>query len=269
MAVLQDTARLPRVGLRKFARIFGILLIAAGLLMGIWVLVVWQWKDPFTSIYTWWEQRHLVSKYDERVHEFRTSAPAPAREPEPRRRPSARCWRDSEALPPPTQQGEAIGRLEVPRLGLNMIVVDGTDADSLSKGPGLDRRTFMPGEGKLSYVAGHRTTYLAPFANIDSLRAGDPVTFSLPYGEFHYRITGHAIVPADDLSRLKLPELRAARVAGVPPALLRDAALHRVRPAAIGDAPERAHVSTLAVATIRGFLSPDCRCRERGPGQNG
>ena len=202
MAVLQDTARLPRVGLRKFARVFGILLIAAGLLMGIWVLVVWQWKDPFTSIYTWWEQRHLVSKYDERVHEYRTSAPArhegasPAAVREMLAR-TAKRYRQT------TRQGEAIGRLEVPRLGLNMIVVDGTDTDSLSKGPGLDRRTFMPGEGKLSYVAGHRTTYLAPFANIDSLRAGDPVTFSLPYGEFHYRITGHAIVPADDLSRLK------------------------------------------------------------------
>lgn len=204
MAVLQDTARLPRVGLRKFARIFGILLIAAGLLMGIWVLVVWQWKDPFTSIYTWWEQRHLVSKYDERVHEFRTSAPAPREgagaSPAAVREMLARTAKRYRRT---TQQGEAIGRLEVPRLGLNMIVVDGTDADSLSKGPGLDRRTFMPGEGKLSYVAGHRTTYLAPFANIDSLRAGDPVTFSLPYGEFHYRITGHAIVPADDLSRLK------------------------------------------------------------------
>jgi sortase A len=202
VAVLQDAARLPRVGLRKFTRVLGIVLIAAGLLTGIWVLVVWQWKDPFTSIYTWWEQRHLVSNYDERVHEYRTSAPPPREGASPAAvrevlaRAAARYRRT-------TQRGDALGRLEVPRLGLNMIVVDGTDADSLSKGPGLDRRTFMPGEGKLSYVAGHRTTYLAPFANIDSLRAGDPLTFSLPYGVFHYRITGHVIVPADDLSRLR------------------------------------------------------------------
>ena len=202
MAVLQDAARLPRVRLRKFARILGVLLIAAGLLMGVWVLVVWQWKDPFTSIYTWWEQRHLVSTYDERIHEYRTSAPAPRKGASPAavREMLARAAKRYRRT---TQQGEAIGRLQVPRLGLNIIVVDGTDVDSLSKGPGLDRRTFMPGEGKLSYIAGHRTTYLAPFANIDSLRAGDPLTFSLPYGDFHYRITGHAIVPADDLSRLK------------------------------------------------------------------
>ena len=202
MAVLQDTARLPRVGLRKFARIFGILLIAAGLLMGIWVLVVWQWKDPFTSIYTWWEQRHLVSKYDERVRSYRTTAPTPPGvrvSPEAIRRTLAR---QAKAYRLASHPGEAIGRLQVPRLGLNIIVVNGTDEGSLAKGPGRDLHTFMPGEGKLTYVAGHRTTYLAPFADIDTLRKGDPVTFSLPYGVFHYRITGHVIVPADDLSRL-------------------------------------------------------------------
>ena len=60
----------------------------------------------------------------------------------------------------------AIARLEVPRLGLDMVVVDGTDGDTLRKGPARDRRTFMPGQGELVYVAGHRTTYGAPFAEI-------------------------------------------------------------------------------------------------------
>jgi LPXTG-site transpeptidase (sortase) family protein len=55
----------------------------------------------------------------------------------------------------------------------------------------------------LIYIAGHRTTYLAPFAHIDSLRRGDSVTLELPYATFVYQITGHVIVPADDVARLK------------------------------------------------------------------
>ena len=84
-----------------------------------------------------------------------------------------------------------------------MILVNGTDHDTLMKGPGRDLRTFMPGEGKLVYVAGHRTTYLAPFSHIDRLRRGDSVTVKLPYATFRYRITGHRIVPADDLDVLR------------------------------------------------------------------
>ena len=199
MAVARSAARVPRAGLRKFARIIGVALIVAGLLLGVWVLLVWQWKDPFTSIYTWWEQRHLVQRYDDRVHQFQARAPKTGLTPADVRRLLAREAREYRLA---SRRGEAIARIKVPRLGLNMIVVNGTDASSLSRGPGRDLRTFMPGEGKLVYIAGHRTTYLAPFANIDSLRKGDPVTLSLPYGEFHYRITGHVVVPADELSRL-------------------------------------------------------------------
>ena len=91
----------------------------------------------------------------------------------------------------------------MPRLGLNMILVNGTDHETLQKGPGRDLRTFMPGEGKLIYIAGHRTTYLAPFSHIDSLRPGDPVTLELPYATFVYRVVSHRIVASNDLSVLE------------------------------------------------------------------
>jgi sortase A len=61
----------------------------------------------------------------------------------------------------------------------------------------------MPGEGELVYIAGHRTTYGAPFSRIDRLRKGDRVTVELPYGTYAYVITGHRIVPANDLSVLR------------------------------------------------------------------
>jgi sortase A len=90
-------------------------------------------------------------------------------------------------------------------MGIDMVLVNGTDHETLKEGPGRDLRTFMPGENRLVYVAGHRTTYLAPFSHIDALRKGDPVTLEMPYATFQYRVTGSRIVPADDLSVLRSP----------------------------------------------------------------
>jgi sortase A len=61
----------------------------------------------------------------------------------------------------------------------------------------------MPGEGQLVYIAGHRTTYLAPFAHIERMRAGDPVTIELPYATFIYRVFTKKIVQADDMAALR------------------------------------------------------------------
>src|SRR5581483_11686415 len=71
------------------------------------------------------------------------------------------------------REGHPLGRIRIPRLGLNMLLVTGTTESSLEKGPGWYTRSYLPGEHQLMYVAGHRTTYLAPFAHIDSLRPGD------------------------------------------------------------------------------------------------
>jgi sortase A len=90
-------------------------------------------------------------------------------------------------------------------MGIDMVLVNGTDHDTLKKGPGRDLRSAMPGEGRLVYIAGHRTTYLAPFSHIDSLRNGDPVTLRMPYATFVYSVTGHRVVSANDLSVLKSP----------------------------------------------------------------
>jgi sortase A len=185
---------------RRGARWLGALLIVAGVLGVAWVLVVWLWQDPFTSIYTRIEQHKLASRYEQEVKRY-VPPPAPpgTTVPQEERLIAAAARRYRLA----TKEGEAIGRIRVPALGLNMILVDGTDHDSLTKGPGRDLRTYMPGEHQLVYVAGHRTTYLAPFANIDRLEPGDRVTIEVPYATFVYRITGHEIVPATDLSRLR------------------------------------------------------------------
>ena len=90
-------------------------------------------------------------------------------------------------------------------MGINMILVDGTDHETLKKGPGRDLRTFMPGQNRLVYIAGHRTTYLAPFSHIDLMRKGDRITLQVPYGTFIYRVNGDRVVPADDTAVLRSP----------------------------------------------------------------
>ena len=187
--------------MRRIVRIAGTTLVVAGVLMLIWVVVVWRWQDPFTAAYTHWKQHQLARSYDHRFVAYRPS-PTPRTTISPALAAQvlgkeARRYRLS------SHRGQAIGRIRVPRLGLNMIVVNGTDATSLEKGPGRDLRTYMPGEGQLIYIAGHRTTYLAPFAHIDSLRPGDVITLEVPYGTFRYRVFRHVVVPADDLAALR------------------------------------------------------------------
>ena len=187
--------------MRRVLRITGTALVVAGALALIWVGVVWRWQDPFTALYTHWKQHQLAKSYERRFASYRPlrrldqSATAAAT--------LRSISREARRYRLESRRGEAIGRIVVPRLGLNMILVNGTDHDSLKKGPGRDLRTYMPGEGQLIYIAGHRTTYLAPFAHIDKLRSGDWVTLAVPYGTFKYRIFRHVIVTSDDLAVLR------------------------------------------------------------------
>ncbi len=186
--------------MRRRVRIFGTVLAVTGALTLVWTLVVWQWQDPFTALYTKWKQHELTSQYDKRARSFQASISSASLAAERKSiAREAKRYRES------SKRGQAIGRLRVPRMGLNMIFVNGTDHDTLTKGPGRDLRTFMPGENKLVYVAGHRTTFLAPFSHIDSLRKGDRVTIVVPYGTFIYSVTHHRIVVSTDLSVLQSP----------------------------------------------------------------
>lgn len=183
----------------KLVRRLGWVFTAAGLVLLAWGFTTWRWGDPVTSLYTRWEQRQLASEYERLAagHRLRAGRRAETGPSPGEIRRAARRLRASVGV------GQPIGRLEVDRLGLSMVVVNGTDAGSLRKGPGRDPRTFLPGEGRLVYIAGHRTTFGAPFAHIERLRPGDRVVLELPYGRFVYVVTSSVIVPADDLARLR------------------------------------------------------------------
>jgi sortase A len=185
---------------RRSVHLLGTLLAVAGALTLLWALLVWQWQDPFTALYTKWKQHQLASQYDKRTKLFTTTISGPTVAAE-----RASIAREAKRYRLNSKRGQVIGRLRVPRMGVNMLLVNGTDHDTLKKGPGRDGRTFMPGENRLVYIAGHRTTYLAPFSHIDRLRTGDRVTIEVPYGTFIYAVTRHRIVKSTDLSVLRSP----------------------------------------------------------------
>jgi sortase A len=193
---------------RVLARWLGASLMVAGLLMLAWSLVVWQWNDPLTGLYTRWEQRHLARDYEALVraeHSRYAASAAPASKGESAAETARRIAREARSLRRRVTEGSAVGRIAIPRLGLRMVMVDGTTSGALRKGPGVHRQTFMPGEGQLVYIAGHRTTYRAPFAHIDRLRPGDRVSIAMPYAAIEYAVTGHVIVDDEDLSVLRSP----------------------------------------------------------------
>jgi sortase A len=185
---------------RRPLRLIGTVLIAAGVLTLAWVVVVWRWQDPFTAIQTYISQRHLHTSYDRRSVTFRRTLPPPAKD-------AAGAWREAaaaaRAYDRTLKTGGPVGRLRIGRLGLDIYVVEGTDHESLTKGPGHYTGSGLPGQGRLIYVAGHRTTYLAPFAHINDIRNGDYMTLEVPYGTFEYRAVRHYIVPSNDLTVLR------------------------------------------------------------------
>jgi sortase A len=174
--------------MRRLLRWLGTLLIVGGVGLLAWALVVWRWEDPFTSLYTSYEQRELSSVLHDRFVTFGPPSDAAA---------DARRYRRE------SKGGGAIGRLDVPRLDLRMVLLYGVGPETLKRGPGVHPRTFFPGQNRLVYIAGHRTTYGAPFAKIDSMRKGDLIRVEMPYGTFTYTVTRHRIVAATNLSVLR------------------------------------------------------------------
>ncbi len=99
--------------------------------------------------------------------------------------------------------GDAIGKLVIPAIGVSEYVVEGTDTANLRKGPGHYPETPMPGERGTVAIAGHRTTYGAPFRDINKLRPGQVIALDMPYGRFVYRVERVKIVDDQDLSVLE------------------------------------------------------------------
>jgi len=101
-----------------------------------------------------------------------------------------------ETAPPiePVAEGEAVARIQIPKIGVDKTVVEGVSLPDLKKGPGHFPETPLPGQEGNAAIAGHRTTYGAPFGRIDEIGPGDEVIVQTVQGEFRYVFSEQLIV---------------------------------------------------------------------------
>ena len=163
--------------LRTTLAVVGRLLLAAGILLGLFVAYL-LWGTNLTEAHS---QNALA-------HQFRTST----------QEAKSGGTAASTALVLP---GFAIGIIQIPKIGVEKYLVEGTGESDLQKGPGHYPGTPLPGQPGNVAIAGHRTTYGAPFYNLDALRPGDPVRITTLSGTIYtYDVTGSQVVSPNDVT---------------------------------------------------------------------
>jgi sortase A len=177
-----------------------VLIIAGALMLGDAGLTV-AWQEPVSALYARLVQGGLSDDL-RRLELARPSGVdlAALRSLEGQRTRMAFLAR---TLRRSAKRGAAVGRIRIPRIGVSIVVVNGTDATSLRKGPGVYDEAPFPGAPGTVAIAGHRTTYLAPFRHVDRLRAGDDIVLEMPYGRFVYRVERTRIVDPSEVSVVK------------------------------------------------------------------
>ena len=98
------------------------------------------------------------------------------------------------SVAPPTPTGEAVAIIRIPKIGVEKAVVEGVGVNALKQGPGHYPTTPLPGQPGNAAIAGHRTTYGAPFYRTDELEAGDLIQVTTRQGEFTYKVRDRKIV---------------------------------------------------------------------------
>ena len=180
--------------------ILSVTLITAGLVLLADVVATLLWEEPVSSLYASVKQHDASGQLDQLEREFPTPADTRAanRVHGSRRQVEVLARRFSGQV----EDGQAIGRIVVPSIGLDIAVVQGTTTSDLQKGPGHYPSTPLPGEPGAAAIAGHRTTYLAPFRNIDSLHGGNVIKLEMPYGTLDYRVQDTKVVEPTDFAIL-------------------------------------------------------------------
>jgi sortase A len=186
-----------RLAARRGWRVLSVVLILVGALVLLDAGVTLVWQEPFSALYAKLRQDHLSGTL--RAAERATPTPVEQRAlaslPDERRR---IAFLASE-LERHAGDGSAVGRIVIPRIGASYVVVKGTDTSDLESGPGIYSETNFPGVAGTTAIAGHRTTYLAPFRHVDALRKGSRIMLNMPYAHFTYTVTGERVVAPTDV----------------------------------------------------------------------
>jgi sortase A len=183
---------------RRALRVFSSVLIVAGAIVLSDAVATLLWQEPVSAVYAHFQQGELGNQLVEL--EQAPLAPAEKRAlakiPDPTRRLAFRA----RALKRRLEPGDPMGRIVIPAISASDVFVQGTGASDLRKGPGHYPATPLPGEHGTVAIAGHRTTYGAPFRNVDKLDPGDRIELRMPYARFIYRVERTKIVPPTELS---------------------------------------------------------------------
>jgi sortase A len=173
-------------------RILSVTLITAGLVVLADVATTLAWKEPVSTIYGSIQQ----GKAEDELADLESRFPARADLRKVARVPGIRQKVEilADLFAKRVQTGEAIGRIQMGSIDVDVVAVQGTDTASLQKGPGHYPDTPFPGQGGTTALAGHRTTYLAPFRHLDQLEPGDEVHINMPYANFAYRVQKTKVV---------------------------------------------------------------------------
>ena len=170
-----------RTGWRLVVHWFGMacLMLAAGLAGYV------GWSLWGTGLHTAQAQERLRTEFREEVAAVAEDPVDPAQAPE--------------RLP----LGQAYAQLEIPAIDVNFMVVQGTGYEDLKDGPGHYPDTADPWDeqGRVG-IAGHRTTYQAPFINLDDLAVGDAITLRTKYGMYRYEVGNVFVIPSAGSGRV-------------------------------------------------------------------
>jgi sortase A len=167
-------------------------LMISGLLLVVDAAVTLIWQEPVTAVIALIQR----SQIDKRYLSFQSAPLSPVEQhaivtlPKPQDRIAYLARREQHQV----GTGDAIGHISIPKIGAGYTVVQGTDEASLEKGPGHYPGTAFPGLGQTVAIAGHRTTYLAPFRHLDALKPGDRIVLKMPYAVFTYAVQYRRIV---------------------------------------------------------------------------
>ncbi|HTA31958.1 MAG TPA: class E sortase [Solirubrobacteraceae bacterium] len=189
-------AKQHRSGSARLLRALAVTLIVLGALALVDALITLVWQEPLTALYATIEQAHLGGE----LLAVEGTVPTPVERRALASMPDeqARISYLAGQLERRSHDGAAVGRILIPRVGADYVMVDGTDTGDLIRGPGIYRETHFPGIPGTTAIAGHRTTYLAPFREINLLKPGNHILLNMPYAHFTYTVTGQRVVwPTD------------------------------------------------------------------------
>jgi sortase A len=178
--------------LRRLIRDVSSVLMIAGVLMLVDAGVTLVWQEPVTAVIGLIRRDDLNQRYlsFKNVPLSSTQRSALAGLTSVKEQIAFLARREASEVP----DGAAIGRIVINKIGAAFDVVQGTSTASLEIGPGHYQSTAFPGLGQTVAIAGHRTTYLAPFRNINELHPGDRIQLQMPYATFNYVVQYQRIV---------------------------------------------------------------------------